>query len=89
MTIEDSLYNDVKAYCDLNEIKDVDGFINGLLKKAFIIEKYGAAPPITVKPELPVKEEPTVIEKPIIEEPKIEPKIEPEITNTKKDIYGE
>jgi hypothetical protein len=89
MEINSELYSEITSYCDLNEIKDVDGFISGLLKKAFLIEKYGAAPPITVKPVLPVKEEPTVIEKPIIEEPKIEPKIEPEIIKTNKDIYGE
>ena len=90
MEINSELYSDITAYCDLNDIKDPAAWINGLLKKAFLIEKYGSAPPITVKPELPVKkDEPTVIEKPIIEEPK-EPEKEPEITTkTNKDIYGE
>lgn len=41
--IETKLYNDIKAYCKLNNLVIKD-FINRLLKKAFTIEKYGETP---------------------------------------------
>ena len=41
--IDEKLYNDIKVYCSLNALK-IKAFVNELLKKAFIIEKYGETP---------------------------------------------
>lgn len=43
MEIEKKLYDDIKSYCKLNNLK-VNSFINNLLKKAFNVEKYGESP---------------------------------------------
>ena len=43
MEIDKKLYKDIKSYCELNNLK-VSDFINGLLRKAFNIEKYGEKP---------------------------------------------
>ena len=50
MEIDKKLYEDIKAYCDLNGIKPKE-YINTLLKKAFMEDKYGAAPFRTYKEE--------------------------------------
>jgi hypothetical protein len=39
--IEKSLYEDVVAFCEVNEITDVNQFINETLKKGFDMKKYG------------------------------------------------
>lgn len=39
--IEKSLYDDMVAFCELNEIDDVNKFINETLKKGFDMKKYG------------------------------------------------
>jgi hypothetical protein len=41
VTIEKSLYDDIVDFCSLNEITDVNEFINKTLKKGFDMEKYG------------------------------------------------
>lgn len=41
--IEDELYNGIKEYCKLNKLK-ISSFINEILKKSFLIEKYGNTP---------------------------------------------
>jgi hypothetical protein len=41
VTIEKSLYEDVVAFCEVNEITDVNQFINETLKKGFDMKKYG------------------------------------------------
>ena len=48
--IKDKLYKDIENYCTLNEL-DINQYINGLLKKSFMLDKYGERPPIfnTVK----------------------------------------
>lgn len=43
MEIEKKLYDDIKSYCKLNNLK-VNTFINNLLRKAFNVEKYGESP---------------------------------------------
>jgi hypothetical protein len=55
MEIENKLYNEIKDYCKLNDLK-IGDFINGLLRKAFNIEKYGEKPPFFA-PTTPVSEE--------------------------------
>jgi len=43
--IKDKLYKDILSYCVLNEL-DVTNFVNDLLKKQFVVEKYGERPAI-------------------------------------------
>ena len=46
LNIDKKLYSDIKAYCKVNGIDDVDKFCGNLLEKAFTSEKYGAVPNI-------------------------------------------
>ena len=48
MEIDKELYKDIKEYCDLNGIKAKE-YINTLLRKAFMQDKYGERPFQTVK----------------------------------------
>lgn len=41
LLIDETLYNNIISYCDLNNIKDVNFFIEKLIKKQFYIECYG------------------------------------------------
>lgn len=50
MQKKEKLQEEIKSYCELNDL-NVDDFIYDLLKKAFIEEKYGKAPPILEKKE--------------------------------------
>lgn len=43
MEIDKKLYSEIKAYCELNNLKTRD-YIHDLLKKAFLEDKYGKAP---------------------------------------------
>ena len=52
VNIDDKLYQEIKEYCKLNKLT-ISTFINDLLKKSFIIEKYDDAPPFFKK----IKEE--------------------------------
>lgn len=45
MEIDRKLYNEIKDYCELNNLKPRD-YIHSLLKKAFMEDKYGKMPPI-------------------------------------------
>lgn len=42
--IENKLEKEIIDYCSLNQIKDVKAFVNKLLSKAFMVEKYGDTP---------------------------------------------
>lgn len=46
LNINNKLYNDITAYCKLNNIENVDKFCSDLLEKAFVVEKYGSTPQI-------------------------------------------
>lgn len=48
VNIEDKLYQDIKEYCKLNKLT-ISVFVNGLLKKTFMVEKYDDAPPFFKK----------------------------------------
>jgi hypothetical protein len=74
--IKKRLYDDIKAYCEINDIPDRDAFINNLLEKAFTGIKYGE------KPNIIVKKESNIVK---VEE-KIEPQIEPAVNEIKKVI---
>ena len=41
--IDDKLYGEIKEYCKINNLK-ISKFVNDILQKAFLIEKYGEAP---------------------------------------------
>lgn len=55
--LDEKLINDIKEYCILNNIEDITKFVNKLLKKSFMEEKYGNKPEIFTKEEFPKKEE--------------------------------
>ena len=38
--IDNNLYIEIEQYCKLNDIEDIDKFINNLLRKSFNSEKY-------------------------------------------------
>jgi hypothetical protein len=44
MDITEKIQKEIAIYCKANGIDDVNGFLNGLVVKAFNIEKYGATP---------------------------------------------
>ena len=46
--IENSLFNDIQQYCNVNSL-DVKEFINSLLRRSFVIERYGERPCISRK----------------------------------------
>ena len=46
--IENSLFNDIQEYCNVNSL-DVKEFINTLLRRSFVIERYGERPCISRK----------------------------------------
>lgn len=39
-----NIHNEINQYCNVNNITDIEGFKDKLLKKAFTIEKYGYKP---------------------------------------------
>ena len=45
MEIEKRLLSDISSYCSLNDL-DEDKYINSILKKAFMTDKYGDRPEI-------------------------------------------
>ena len=61
LNIDKKLYSDIKAYCKVNSIDDVDKFCGNLLEKAFTSEKYGAVPNI-----VPTKDVEKKIEEPLV-----------------------
>ena len=44
MNINKKLKDEIKQFCDLNEIENIDKFILDTLQIGFNIEKYGNAP---------------------------------------------
>lgn len=56
MEIDKDLYNEIKKYCVLNGIKPKE-YVNDLLKKAFLRDRYGEKPNFMV---LPLRPEPKV-----------------------------
>jgi hypothetical protein len=62
--IKDKLYKDIESYCALNKL-DFKDYVNDLLKKAFMEEKYGDRPfakTVPYEKPLPVNKTPTPIE---------------------------
>lgn len=48
--IDNKIYNGISTYCALNEMNTIT-YINDLLKKAFMIDKYSEKPQIKIKGE--------------------------------------
>lgn len=74
--IDKKLHNEIKEYCNLNNLK-ISEFVNDILKKALLNEKYGDAPflkKVNITPE-PVVVEPEVIQPAIIEPEIITPEV--------------
>ena len=42
--IRNTLMKDIEDYCKINNINNIENFINDLLSKYFMIEKYGERP---------------------------------------------
>lgn len=65
LNIKKQLYDDIKLYCEVNGIVDVELFCNQMLEKGFNIEKYGSAPAfiknVEKKIEQPVSEKENVV----------------------------
>ncbi len=49
ISISDKLYQSIKRYCQLNDLK-LNTFVEGLLLKAFNVEKYGETPFQNIEP---------------------------------------
>ena len=50
VNIDDKLYQEIREYCRLNKLT-ISVFVNDLLKKGFLVEKYDDAPPFFKKKE--------------------------------------
>lgn len=70
--IDKNLHRDIKGYCDLNGLK-ISDFVNELLRKAFLKEKYGEMPPFLMREE---KKEETVTSPVVEDEKEVEPEVE-------------
>lgn len=62
--VNEKLYNEIKEFCELNEIEDVEGLINQMLREGFTIRKYGLRPgqPQKNSKVEEIKEEPKPVE---------------------------
>lgn len=86
VNIEDTLYEQIREYCKLNKLT-ISVFVNDLLRKTFMVEKYDEAPPFFKKNKTVINipmvrhEEPMSIkvevEAPVVDEPVDEPINEP------------
>jgi len=95
--IREKLLDEIKQYCKLNNIDDVESLINKMLQQGFTIEKFGEKPNAGGAKEVGKKPEETkankykiqikVEEEKIIEETIIIKKDKK--PNTEKDLYGE
>ena len=70
MIIPKSILKEIKYFCELNEIEDIDKFVIDTLKIGFNVEKYGNAPW--------TKEVEKIVEKEIIKEVPVEKIVEVE-----------
>jgi hypothetical protein len=56
MELPKKLLDDIREYCRLNQIADIDGFITKMVRTGFTIEKYGYSPDAS-KPQQVVEKE--------------------------------
>ena len=71
--IRSDILKDIEKYCKLNDIEDVNEFINNALQTGFNVEKYGTSP---IKPQVIEKEVEKIIEKEVIKEVPVEKIVE-------------
>ena len=57
MEINNKLFQEIKEFCELNGISDVEKEVHKMLTKGFNIEKYGTSPFQTVMPIFEEKNE--------------------------------
>lgn len=62
VNIDDKLYEEIREYCRLNKLT-ISVFVNDLLKKNFMVEKYDEAPPFFKKKEPEIESIPVDIRK--------------------------
>ena len=67
VNIEDKLYEEIREYCRLNKLT-ISVFVNDLLKKNFMVEKYDDAPPFFKKKEPEIEPIQVDIVKKMVEE---------------------
>ena len=79
--IKDKLYKSIKEYCEVNDLVFND-YINQLLQKEFMLDKYGERPSV-IKP---IEETPKIIEITVEEKPKEEGKETKTRIKEKKEI---
>ena len=70
MKVPKKLKDEIKLFCDLNKIKDIDKFIVSVIQIGFNIEKYGNAP---WRQEIEVEK---IVEKEVIKEVPVEKIVE-------------
>lgn len=85
MMIPSNIQDEIKLYCEANNITDIDKFILKILRTGFNVEKYGMKPTTKDKTELkyvPLQKQVPIekIEEVVKEEP---------IEEKNKDIYDE
>ena len=98
MRIPKKIRDEIKEFCKLNDIEDVDKFILSNIQTGFNIEKYGNAPfikEVIVEKEVPVetikeviveKEVPVEVIKEIVKEVPVEKEVIKEVV-VQKEIY--
>lgn len=60
--IKPKLYKDITDYCKLNNIPDVNAFIEKLIRDGFAVKKYGETPMLEKPtPPIEIKESPPLI----------------------------
>lgn len=60
MDIDNKLLNNIQDYCKLNEINDIDKFINELLNIGLTVKKFGTSPyTLNQSPKAIESQEPT------------------------------
>ena len=85
MTVEikDKLFKEITSYCEINNL-EVEKYINDLLKKEFMIDKYGERPEVLEKPKPDVEAVDKVNDKVNVPEEDFNPK-EMELNKALKD----
>ena len=63
MSKEDKLYNEIKEYCNLNGIDDVEAFSYKCLLDGFNIVRYGMSPSDNIKKQNNVSNDVEVVKK--------------------------
>lgn len=83
--MDNKLLKEIKDYCKINDIDDIDGLINKMLKVGFDIERYG--PNMSINIPKVVKEKAVKEEK--ITKEKVVKVVKEAKDNVNEDLYGE